>query len=56
MERDKPIRMKLISIRIPQQLYDMMVAYSRKTGLKYSEIIRQALYEYLRSREGVTGR
>jgi metal-responsive CopG/Arc/MetJ family transcriptional regulator len=43
--------MKLISIRIPQQLYDMMIAYSKRTGLKQSEIIRQALYEYLRSQE-----
>jgi metal-responsive CopG/Arc/MetJ family transcriptional regulator len=43
--------MKLISIRMPQQLYDMMIAYSKKTGLKQSEIIRQALYEYLRSQE-----
>jgi metal-responsive CopG/Arc/MetJ family transcriptional regulator len=43
--------MKLISIRMPQQLYDMMIAYSKKTGLRPSEIIRQALYEYLRSQE-----
>jgi metal-responsive CopG/Arc/MetJ family transcriptional regulator len=56
VERDKPVRMKLISLRLPQPLYDMLTAYSKKTGLKYSEIIRQALYEYLRAREGVVGK
>jgi len=56
VERGKSKRMKRITLCLPQPLYDMLVQHSKQTGLKRSEIIRQALYEYLRSREGVTAR
>jgi metal-responsive CopG/Arc/MetJ family transcriptional regulator len=56
VERNKSKRMKRITLCLPQPLYDMLVQHSKQTGLKRSEIIRQALYEYLRSREGVVSR
>jgi metal-responsive CopG/Arc/MetJ family transcriptional regulator len=51
VERDKSKRMKRITLCLPQPLYDMLVQHSKQTGLKHSEIIRQALYGYLRSQE-----
>ena len=41
---------RVIHVRLPLQLFDMLDRYSKQTGLRYSEIIRQALYEFLKLR------
>jgi metal-responsive CopG/Arc/MetJ family transcriptional regulator len=41
---------RIINIRLPQQLYEMLEKHCNQTGLKRSEVVRQALLEYLKIR------
>lgn len=50
------MRFKLTSLKMPPILIDRLDAESKRTGAPKAEIVRRAIDEYLRQREGNHGK